>query len=152
MIIKAPIAKIKPKEVSQEKILRKISRNMEVQFIKFMVNQMRRSVQTANPMGQEMKYYQGLLDDKYAQLMGNTRNGLGLSNLIYQQLKNKYSQRKHIGTEKPIPIKKGKKQRINYERNSRKYPKQFFSKKREEEIARNRNKDQINSEGRSNYE
>ena len=65
---------------------RNVAKGMEQQFIRFMIEQMKKTVDTANPESSALKFYQSLLSDRYADIMANKNSGKGLQKVILDQI------------------------------------------------------------------
>lgn len=99
----APMAN-KPNQVSEEK-LRQVSDMYENHFIREMMRQMRSTVHEGGFIKQNNaeKIFRDQLDDQYADQWGKS-GGIGLSNLIYDQLMERYGERFGLkqAVEKPL--------------------------------------------------
>jgi len=63
-----------------------VAKGMEKQFINYMIGQMRNTVKSENPESSSEKYYKGLMDDERAEIMSNTENGIGIKDMILEQI------------------------------------------------------------------
>ena len=73
-----------PKEIM------KVAEGMESQFINHMINEMRKTVNKNEPMNQAERFYNSKLDEEYAKIMSETKSGLGLKEMIIEQLAPQY--------------------------------------------------------------
>jgi Rod binding domain-containing protein len=73
-----------PKEVM------KVAEGMEEQFINHMVSEMKKSVKRTQPMNQAERFYNSKMDEEYSKIMSQTSNGLGLKEMIIEQLAPQY--------------------------------------------------------------
>jgi len=100
---------LKPEVRTQAKIdakLRDASKMYEKQFLREMVKAMRSTVNYSemSKPGYAEKIYQNQLDNQYAENWGET-GGIGLSQLIFEQIKNRHFKNKNIPKPSgPIPI------------------------------------------------
>ncbi len=100
---------LKPEVKTQAKIdakLRDASKMYEKQFLREMVKAMRSTVNYSemSKPGYAEKIYQNQLDNQYAENWGET-GGIGLSQLIFEQIKNRHFKNKNIQKPSgPIPI------------------------------------------------
>lgn len=67
-----------------------IAQGMEKQFTNHLLAQMRKTVDSVEPDSQAKKIYKSMLDDERAQLMAESSTGLGVKDLILDQLYPKY--------------------------------------------------------------
>lgn len=65
---------------------KQVAKAMEKEFAQFMISKMRDTVDKHNPDGSELNYYNSLLDSEYADVMTNQNNGLGIQELILNQI------------------------------------------------------------------
>ena len=63
-----------------------VAKGMEKQFISYMVGQMRNSVKSEVPDSSAQKYYKGLMDNERSSIISNTENGIGLKDMILDQI------------------------------------------------------------------
>lgn len=63
-----------------------VAKGMEKQFINYMISQMRNSVKSETPESSAEKYYKGLMDNERSEIMANTANGIGLKDMILDQI------------------------------------------------------------------
>ena len=68
------------------KEFRKVAREMEKQFLEFMIEQMSRTSNSEKPSSTAMSYYKGLLLGKRADIMSRHHGGMGLQELILDQI------------------------------------------------------------------
>jgi len=104
---------LKPEVQTQTKIdakLRDASKMYEKQFLREMVKAMRSTVNYSemSKPGYAEKIYQNQLDNQYAENWGET-GGIGLSKLIFEQIKSRHFKNKNIPKPSgPIPINQDK--------------------------------------------
>ena len=70
-----------------------IARGMEQQFIQYMIEQMRRTINPANPGSTTLKFYQSLLNSHQASIMAQQNEGRGLQKIIIQQIYQTYKKK-----------------------------------------------------------
>ncbi|MBC74869.1 MAG: hypothetical protein CME64_02525 [Halobacteriovoraceae bacterium] len=63
-----------------------VAQGMETQFINHMLNEMRKSVKSTEPDSSATKYYKSLMDHERAKIMAETENGIGLKDVILDQI------------------------------------------------------------------
>jgi Rod binding domain-containing protein len=63
-----------------------IAQGMETQFINHMMNEMNKTVKSDQPDSHASKYYKGLLDHERSKIMAQTENGIGLKEIILDQI------------------------------------------------------------------
>lgn len=63
-----------------------IAEGMETQFINHMMNEMRKTVHTQTPDSSANQYYKSLLDHERSKIMAATDNGIGLKEIILDQI------------------------------------------------------------------
>lgn len=63
-----------------------VAKGMEKQFISYMISQMNNSVKSENKESSAEKYYKGLMDNERANIMANTKNGIGMKDLVLDQI------------------------------------------------------------------
>lgn len=63
-----------------------VAQGMETQFIGHMMNEMNKTVKSQEPDSHANKYYKGLLDHERAKIMAQTENGIGLKDIILEQI------------------------------------------------------------------
>ena len=68
----------------------KVAEGMESQFINHMINEMKKSVNKNQPMNQAQSFYNSKMDEEYAKIMSETKSGLGLKEMIIEQLAPQY--------------------------------------------------------------
>jgi Rod binding domain-containing protein len=74
-----------------------VAKGMEKQFINYMVTQMRNSVKSETPESSGEKYYKSLMDNQRAEIISDTKNGIGLKDMILDQiLPNHLKQQVHV--------------------------------------------------------
>ncbi len=105
---------LKPKvanEQQQNQKLRQAAKMYEKQFLREMMKAMRNTVKHSefSKPGFAEKIYRNQLDEQYAEKWGDT-GGIGLSDLIYEQIKERMDSIKNIQQPQgPIPLNKGPK-------------------------------------------
>lgn len=67
-----------------------VAEGMESQFINHMINEMRKSVNKVEPESQAERFYNSKIDEEYAKIMSETKNGLGVKEMIIEQLAPQY--------------------------------------------------------------
>lgn len=67
---------------------------MERQFTNHLLNEMRKTVHTADPETQAEKYYKSIMDDERAKIMAESDSGLGIKEIILDQIYPQYKTRK----------------------------------------------------------
>ncbi|MCT4642338.1 MAG: rod-binding protein [Bacteriovoracaceae bacterium] len=65
---------------------KKIAKGMERQFINHMINEMQKTVHSSEPQSAGTKYYKSLLADERSKIMANVDNGIGLKEVILEQI------------------------------------------------------------------
>lgn len=63
-----------------------VAQGMETQYLNFMLGEMQRGVNQVEPDNNATKYYKSLLDYERAQIMAKTENGVGLKEIILDQI------------------------------------------------------------------
>ena len=63
-----------------------VARGMEEQLIRLMVNQMRKTIVPETPPSSALAFYQSMLDGHYASAMAKNRMGMGLQQIIFEQI------------------------------------------------------------------
>ena len=63
-----------------------VAKGTEKQFISYMISQMNNSVKSENKDSSAEKYYKGLMDNERADIMANTKNGIGMKDLVLDQI------------------------------------------------------------------
>lgn len=63
-----------------------VAKGMEKQFIGHMIKQMKSTVQSEKPDSSATQYYKSLMDDERAGIMADTENGIGLKDIILDQI------------------------------------------------------------------
>lgn len=103
--IKAPVQSEKPRSVTEEK-LRDVAKLYEGQFIREMMKQMRATVQEGGLIKKNNaeKIFSDQLDGEYANSWVEA-GGIGMSDLIYEQLMEKYGTR--LGLRQPMEKPQG---------------------------------------------
>lgn len=96
--------KIEPMSIEgQKQQIQKVAVDFEKQFLREMVKQMRATVSEADLMkaSHGEKIFKGMLDEEYVENWGNS-GGIGLSNMIYDQIVEKFAP--HLGPRKERPM------------------------------------------------
>lgn len=65
---------------------RDVAQGMERQFLEFMISQMKNSIDRAEQPNTAMNYYESLLTEQQAKQISNQDGGLGLQQLILDQI------------------------------------------------------------------
>ena len=65
---------------------RKVAKDIERQFLEFMLMQMKKTIPSENPVDPTINYYQELLTNKRAQIMASHQGGLGIQEMILNQI------------------------------------------------------------------
>jgi Rod binding domain-containing protein len=63
-----------------------IAEGMESQFIGHLLGEMRKTVHTEEPESSATQFYNSLLDQERSQIMAKTDNGIGLKDIILDQI------------------------------------------------------------------
>lgn len=96
-----------PKEVM------KVAEGMESQFINHMINEMRKTVNKNEPMNQAEQFYNSKLDEEYAKIMSETKSGLGLKEMIIEQLAPQYIRRDLVSAKTNQGLRTYKQQEVD---------------------------------------
>lgn len=64
----------------------KVAQGMETQFTNHLLNEMRKSAQPTNPDSNGQKIYKSLLDAERSQMMSESGTGLGIKDLVLDQI------------------------------------------------------------------
>jgi Rod binding domain-containing protein len=70
----------------------RVAEGMEAQFTNHLLAQMRKTVDSANPVGNAEKIYRSMLDDERSKLMANSTSGLGVKDMVLDQIYPQYKQ------------------------------------------------------------
>ena len=70
----------------------RVAEGMEAQFTNHLLNQMRKTVHSVEPETQAGKMYKSMLDDERSKLMANSNSGLGIKDLVLDQIYPQYKQ------------------------------------------------------------
>lgn len=70
-----------------------IAEGMEAQFINHMLTELEKTVRKEKPDSQAEAYYKSLLNNERADIMAKTENGIGLKDMILDQIYPKYMRR-----------------------------------------------------------
>ncbi len=68
------------------KAYRDIARGLEKQYIQMMLDQMKKTADSSKPDSTATKYYKSLIQDEHATVMSEKNNGLGLQEMILEQI------------------------------------------------------------------
>lgn len=80
------VQKVSDKYRNVPKPYLKVAQGMETQFINHMLTEMRKTVKSERPEAPGEGYYKSVLDYERAQMMAKTENGVGLKDLILDQI------------------------------------------------------------------
>ncbi len=72
------------------KAYREVAQGMEEQFIEFMLQQMKNSIQKSEDDSTAMSYYESLITQEQAQAMASQGGGIGIQRLILDQIYPEY--------------------------------------------------------------
>ncbi|RME18588.1 MAG: hypothetical protein D6797_00070 [Bdellovibrio sp.] len=100
----------KSRQLQQKKLdqkLRKASQMYEEQFLREMVRAMRKTVNRAHAPSMAEKIFEQKLDEKYVEQWGE-RGGIGLGEMIYRQLKERFYSVPLRPPKGPLPVEKGR--------------------------------------------
>ncbi|MDP7321800.1 MAG: rod-binding protein [Bacteriovoracaceae bacterium] len=81
---KQNIARDKYKNVPKPYL--KVAEGLEAQFTNHLLNQMRKTVHPIEPESQAEKIYKSMLDSERSELMSKTDTGLGIKDLVLEQI------------------------------------------------------------------
>jgi len=81
-----------------------IAQGMETQFISNMMKEMNKTVISEKPDNSSTKYYKSLLDHERAKIMAGTDNGIGLKDLILDQIAPQYMQKHQASAKQAIKM------------------------------------------------
>lgn len=70
-----------------------VAQGMEAQFINHMLTELEKTVHKEKPDSQAEAYYKSLLNNERADIMAKTENGIGLKDMILDQIYPKYMRR-----------------------------------------------------------
>ena len=65
---------------------RNVAKGMEAQFIQYMIEQMKRTIDRVSPDSAALKFYRSILNSHHANIMAEKNNGLGLQKIILDQI------------------------------------------------------------------
>ena len=82
----APIRGLRADVHRIPKPYRDVARGMEQQFIQYMVEQMKRTIDPAKKASSALKYYHSVLNRHQADMMAKNNEGLGLQKVILDQI------------------------------------------------------------------
>ncbi|MBF0297298.1 MAG: rod-binding protein [Oligoflexia bacterium] len=68
----------------------KIARGMEVEFLKYLLKEMRTTIDKNEESSEEVDFYTQLLDEEYSKALADKNQGVGIQNIILKQLLPKY--------------------------------------------------------------
>jgi Rod binding domain-containing protein len=95
-----PLQKINEKYKHVPKEIIDVAEGMESQFINHMINEMRKSVNKTKPESQAERFYNSKIDEEYSKIMSETKNGLGLKEMIIEQLAPQYIRKPQLAQTK----------------------------------------------------
>jgi len=95
-----PLRKVNEKYKHVPKEVINVAEGMESQFINHMVNEMRKTVNKETPDSQAEQFYNSKIDQEYAKIMSETNSGLGLKEMIIEQLAPQYIRSNHLAKTK----------------------------------------------------
>ena len=78
---------------------RRVARGIESQFIQYMIEQMKRTIDRVQPDSSALKFYRSILNNHQANIMAEKDNGLGLQKIILDQI---YPQKMRFFSEKDV--------------------------------------------------
>jgi Rod binding domain-containing protein len=84
------VQKINEKYKHVPKEIIDVAEGMESQFINHMINEMRKSVHKVEPESQAERFYNSKIDEEYSKIMSGTKSGLGIKEMIIEQLAPQY--------------------------------------------------------------
>ena len=64
----------------------KVARGVEQQFVQYMLKQMKKTVNTANPESSALNFYKSILNNHQSRIMVEKNGGLGLQKIILDQI------------------------------------------------------------------
>lgn len=70
-----------------------IAKGMEIEFLKYLLKEMRSTVDKNEEDSEEVSFYTQLLDQEYAKALADKNQGVGIQNMILKQLLPKYQNR-----------------------------------------------------------
>lgn len=70
----------------------RVAKGMEAQFTNHLLAQMRKTVDSASPVSNAEKIYKSMLDDERSKLMANSQSGLGVKDMVLDQIYPQYKQ------------------------------------------------------------
>lgn len=76
----------KNKYVGVPKEYLKIAEGMEAQYINHMLNELNKTIIQENPDSAAEQYYKSLINSERAEIMAKSENGIGLKDLILDQI------------------------------------------------------------------
>ncbi len=105
-----PVNREQPTQQAMDKKLQEVSQLYEKQFLRMMMKEMRNTVKPSglNEPSMTEKVFREKLDEEYVEKWGD-KGGIGLADVIYSQLKEKFAPQ-HMQMQKPmgpLPMKKG---------------------------------------------
>ena len=68
----------------------RVAEGMEAQFTNHLLGQMRKSINSTEPQSQAEKVYKSMLDDERSQMMAKSDSGLGIKDLVLNQIYPQY--------------------------------------------------------------
>ena len=63
-----------------------VAEGMEAQYINYMLNELNKTVQSERPESAAEKYYKSLINSERAEIMAKTNNGVGIKDLVLDQI------------------------------------------------------------------
>ncbi len=82
------VAQDKYKNVPKDYL--RVAQGMEAQFTNHLLGEMRKTIHPTNPETQAEKIYKSMLDDERAQMMAKSNSGLGVKDLVLDQIYPQY--------------------------------------------------------------
>lgn len=71
----------------------RVAEGMEAQFTNHLLNEMRKTIHPTTPQTQAEKIYRSMLDDQRSQMMAKSDTGLGIKDMVLDQIYPRYKQR-----------------------------------------------------------
>ncbi len=98
------VQKTQHKYANMPKAYLDIAQGMETQFINNLMNEMDKTIVSENPDNSSTKYYKSLLSNERAKIMASTDNGIGLKDLILDQIAPQYMQKHQASAKQAIKM------------------------------------------------
>lgn len=76
-----------------------VARGMEQQFIKYMIEQMKKTISKAEPESSALKFYNSLLNHHQSNIMAQKNEGLGLQKVILDQIYPAYKRNQKLSSD-----------------------------------------------------